>query len=323
MQWLLAGLTFLIVAMMAAAVFLLAGPRTQNAVRTRLEALEKGTAKGNVTGSTGTGLVRDELLSDVPVLHRLLTRWSWSGRLQQWIGQAGMSLKPGKLLLLGGVLGLGAAFAAQHLYTSPFVPVPAAVLAALIPLGVILMKRSRRLHAFEKGFPEAIDLLARSVRAGYSFSTGLEVVATELSDPVATEFRATFDEQNFGLPLRDAFLNLSARVPIIDVRFFVTAILIHKETGGNLAEILDNLAHVIRERFRIVGEVRTRTAQGRMTAGILIALPPAMLLVLRVINPDYVNLLFTDPWGSYMLGGAAVMQVIGALVLWKIVNIAV
>ncbi|HXJ95130.1 MAG TPA: type II secretion system F family protein [Terriglobia bacterium] len=323
MQLLLAGLTFLIVAMLAAAVFLLAGRRRPNAVRTRLEALEKGAAKGNVTVAATTDLVRDESFSDVPVLHKLLTRWSWSTRLRDWIGQAGMTVKPGKLILVSGVVGLGAGVVAQHLYASPFVPIPAGLTAAFVPLGVVLVKRSRRLHAFEKGFPEAIDLLARSVRAGYSFSTGLEVVANELSDPVAGEFRATFDEQNFGLPLRDAFLNLSARVPIIDVRFFVTAILIHKETGGNLAEILDNLAHVIRERFRIVGEVRTRTAQGRMTAGVLIALPPAMLVVLRVMNPDYVNLLFTDPWGSYMLGGAAIMQVIGALVLWKIVNIAV
>jgi tight adherence protein B len=323
MHWLLAGLIFLIVVMIAAAASLLAAGRQQNVVRTRLEALEKGAAKGNVPASLGPTLVRDELFSDVPVLHRLLAHWPWSMRLRDLIGQAGMDLKPGKLILLSGIVGFGTGLAAQYLYTSPFLPVPAGLLAALIPVGVVLVKRSRRLHAFEKGFPEAIDLLARSVRAGYSFSTGLEVVATELSDPVAGEFRTTFDEQNFGLPLRDVFLNLSTRVPLIDVRFFATALLIHRETGGNLAEILDNLARVIRERFRIVGEVRTRTAQGRMTAGVLIALPPAMLLVLRVVNPDYVNLLFTDPWGSYMLGGAAVMQVIGALLLWKIVNIAV
>jgi len=323
MQWLLPVLTFTIVVMIAAAVFLLARPKPQNAVRTRLEALEKGTAKGNVQLAAGADLVRDESLSDVPVLHRLLTQWSWSSKLRDLIGQAGMTIKPGKLLLSSGVLGLGAALAVQHLYTTPYAPLPAAMVAGMLPLGTILIKRSRRLHAFEKEFPEAIDLLARSVRAGYSFSTGLEVVATELSDPVATEFRVTFDEQNFGLPLRDAFLNLSARVPILDVRFFVTALLIHKETGGNLAEILDNLAHVIRERFRIVGDVRTKTAQGRMTAGVLMALPPAMLVVLRMLNPDYVNLLFTDPWGTYMLVAAAVMQVIGALLLWKIVNIAV
>jgi tight adherence protein B len=323
MQWLLAGLTFLIVAMIAGAAFLLAGGRRRSAVRTRLQALEKGAAKGNVLAAVGPDLVRDELFSDVPWLHGLLTHWSWSARLRDLIGQAGMSVKPGKLLLLSGALGLGTGFAARYLYTNPFVPVPAAVMVALVPLGVILVKRSRRLHAFEKGFPEAIDLLARSVRAGFSFASGLEVIATELSDPVAGEFRTTFEEQNLGLPLKDALLNLSTRVPLIDMRFFVTALMIHRETGGNLAEILDNLARVIRERFRIVGEVRTKTAQGRMTAGVLLAVPPGMLLVLRMMNPDYINLLFTDPWGPYMLGGAAAMQVIGALLMWKIVNIEV
>ena len=149
------------------------------------------------------------------------------------------------------------------------------------------------------------------------------MIATELAEPVAGEFRTTFEEQNFGLPLRDALLNLSERVPLIDVRFFVTALLIQKETGGNLAEILDNLSHVVRDRFRILGEVRIRTAQGRLTAAILMALPPFMALMLRVVNPDYVNLLFTDAWGPYMLGGAAILQVIGSAMLWKIVNIEV
>jgi tight adherence protein B len=132
-----------------------------------------------------------------------------------------------------------------------------------------------------------------------------------------------FDEQNFGLPLREALLNLTERMPILDVQFFVTALLIQKDTGGNLAETLDNLSHVIRERFQILGEVRIRTAQGRMTAGILIALPPFMIVMLRAINPAYVGLLFTDPWGPYMLGAAAMLQIVGSAMLWKIVNIEV
>jgi tight adherence protein B len=185
------------------------------------------------------------------------------------------------------------------------------------------LKRLRRLRAFEREFPEVIDLLSRSVRAGHSFTTGLEIVATDLPEPVAGEFRVTFDEQRFGLPLRDVLLNLSTRVPLIDVRLFVIALLVQKETGGNLAEILNNLAHVIRERFRIAGEVRVRTAQGRLTAAILIALPLAMLALMRGINPDYVKLLFVDRWGQYMLATAASLQVIGAALLWWIVRIKV
>ena len=179
------------------------------------------------------------------------------------------------------------------------------------------------MREFEKNFPEAIDLLGRAVRAGHAFTTGIEMIATELPEPVAREFRITFEEQNFGLPLKEALLNLAERVPLIDVRFFVVAILIQKETGGNLAEILDNLSRVVRERFKILGEVRIRTAQGRMTAGVLIALPPLMALMLVVVNPDYIGVLFTDPAGPYILVAAAIMQVIGSAILWKIVHIEV
>ena len=177
--------------------------------------------------------------------------------------------------------------------------------------------------AFEKEFPEVIDLLSRSVRAGHSFASGLEIVSTDLPDPVSTEFRITFDEQRFGLPLRDALLSLCERVPLVDVRLFVIALLVQKETGGNLAEILDNLAHVIRERFRIAGEVRVRTAQGRLTAGILMALPVIMMIMLHVIDPEYVNVLFVDRMGQLMLIMAAVMQVLGAIIVWRIVKIKV
>ena len=161
------------------------------------------------------------------------------------------------------------------------------------------------------------------MRAGHAFTTGLEMVATELPEPVAGEFKLVFDEQSFGLPLRDALMNLAERVPIVDVRFFVTALLIHKETGGNLAALLDDLSAVIRERFRLLRDVRVRTAQGRLTAGILIALPPAFVVLMRTTNPDYVTPLFTDVLGRYMLGGAVLLQIVGSIVLWKIVNIKV
>jgi tight adherence protein B len=151
----------------------------------------------------------------------------------------------------------------------------------------------------------------------------LEIVASDLPAPVSTEFRIAFDEQRFGLPLRDALLSLCERVPLIDVRLFVIALLVQKETGGNLVEILDNLAHVIRERFRIAGEVRIRTAQGRLTAGILIALPIIMMFMLHFLDPDYLNLLFDDRLGRLMLITAASMQTIGAFIVWRIVKIKV
>jgi tight adherence protein B len=322
MELLLAALAFLIVATILVASFALAGGgKMDNVVRNRLESLERSTRRKSP--SLELQLVRDELLSEVPALHKLLSQWRWSTRLRAYLAQAGLKIKPGKLILASAVLALLGLIAADHLYHLPLVSMAAAVLVGLVPFAYVYVQRGRRLRAFEGNFAEAIDLLGRSVRAGHSFATGLEMIGTELAEPVAGEFRIVFEEHNFGLPLKDAFLNLCERVPLIDVRFFVTALLIQRETGGNLAEILDKLSAVIRERFRIKGQVRTHTAQGRLTAAILIALPPGMTLMLWFLNPNYMSLLWTDPVGPYMIGVAAVMQVIGALLLWKIVNIEV
>ena len=322
MEFALPALTFAVVTTILVTIALLSGGKKgESVVQRRLEAIDRGLRRGR--SSPQLKLLRDELLSDVPSLHRLLAHGSWARRLRDYISQAGLNIKPGRLVLLSGVLGLGGYLVLGLFDQGPILALLAAVGAVLAPLAFVRIKRSRRLRAFEKNFPEAIDLLGRAVRAGHSFTTGLEMIATELPEPVAGEFRTMFDEQNFGLPLRDALLNLTERMPILDVRFFVTALLIQKETGGNLAETLDNLSHVIRERFRILGEVRTRTAQGRMTAGILMALPPSMILILRALNPDYIGLLFADPWGPYMLGVAAMLQIVGSAMLWKIVNIEV
>lgn len=321
MDFALAVLTFAIVAIVLVLAFALLGRGRKNVIGRRLEAIERGVARPS--GSPQLKLLRDEVLSTLPALNRLLLRASWAGRLRGFIAQAGVEILPGKLILWSAVLGLGLYIVVPYFYPSPIIALVAGAIGLVAPMAFIAFKRSRRLRAFEKSFPEAIDLLCRAVRAGHAFTTGLEMVATELPEPVAGEFKIVFDEQSFGLPLRDALTNFAERVPIVDVRFFVTALLVHKETGGNLAQILDDLAHVIRERFKLLGEVRVRTAQGRLTAGILIALPPGMILVLRWLNPDYVNLLFTDPIGPYMLGVAALLQIIGAAMLWKVVNIQV
>jgi tight adherence protein B len=220
-------------------------------------------------------------------------------------------------------MGLAALQGFKILYSNLWLAVAAGIPAALLPMIFVAIQRSRRMAAFEREFPEVIELLSRSVRAGHSFAAGLEIVSTDLPDPVSTEFRIVFDQQRFGLALREALLSLCQRVPLVDVRLFVIALLVQKETGGNLAEILDNLAHVIRERFRIAGEVRVRTAQGRLTAAILMALPVIMMFLLHVLDPDYVNLLFMDRLGQLMLITAAVLQTLGALMVWRIVKIKV
>jgi len=319
----LAILTFALVAVILVLIMVLAGGRDKNVIGRRLEAIDRGVGRGGGGGSPQLKLLRDEVMSSMPHFNRFLLRASWAGRLRRFTAQAGMNVLPGKLILWSAVLGLGLFVIVPYFYPNQIVAGAAALLGALGPTAYVAFKRTARMRAFEKTFPEAVDLLGRAVRAGHAFTTGLEMVTTELPDPVAGEFKTVFDEQSFGLPLRDALTNLAERVPIVDVRFFVTALLIHKETGGNLAAILDDLSSVIRDRFKLLRDVRVRTAQGRLTAGILIALPPSMILLMRTINPDYVNVLFTDPMGPYMLGAAALLQILGSIVLWKVVNIQV
>src|SRR5271154_5649478 len=322
MALLLSILTFLSVVSILVLIWLFVGTDgSQDVVRRRMESVRKAERRGDV--SLNLKLVRDEMLSSVPALHRLLVPWPWSARLRDFVSQAGMRTKPGKLLLVTAVLALGSFLIAGEF--SPRFPIAlfVGIVAAIVPFCVIALRRQRRLRKFEENFPEALDLLGRAVRAGHAFTTGLEMIAKESADPVAGEFRATFEEQNFGLPLRDALSNLAERVPLIDVRFFVTALLVQKETGGNLAELLDELSRLIRERFRIYREVKVRTAQGRLTAAVLIALPFLMLLVMEFLNPDYIKPLWTDPIGPVMLAAAVGLQIIGSLVIWKIVQIKV
>jgi tight adherence protein B len=319
---LIAVLTFLVVLVVFLGVWVFAGSEgSQEQIRKRMSAVHKAEKRGE--SNLSVKLVRDEMMSSVPWMNQLMMKWSWSTRLQDFLTQAGMTVRPAKLLLTSGVLGFSAYLIANYFLLHFYFAFPIGVALALIPVGYVAFMRSRRLHKFEEHFPEALDLLGRAVRAGHAFTTGLEMISKECAEPLAGEFRTTFEEQNFGLPLRDALLNLAERVPIIDVRFFVTALLIQKETGGNLAEILDGLSRVIRDRFRIYREVRVRTAQGRLTAGILIALPIAMGFILGALNPKYIGVLFTDPLGPMVLVTAAVMQVIGSAILWKIIHFEV
>jgi tight adherence protein B len=322
MALLLSLFTFLTVTAVLFLIWLAGGSDpNQEVVRRRMEAVRKAERRGEV--SLGLKLARDEMLSNVPVFHRLLMQWSWSRRLQNLLSQAGMKTKPGRIILVSGLLALTTSLVTRFFFPRLLVGLIAALAAGLTPIGLVVWKRRTRLRKFEENFPQALDLLGRAVRAGHAFTTGLEMIAKESSEPLAGEFRATFEEQNFGLPLRDALLNMADRVPLIDVRFFVTSLLIQKETGGNLAEILDGLAKVIRDRFRIYRDVKVRTAQGRLTAGILIALPPFMMAVLGFLNPHYIGILFTDRVGPELLAVAATLQFIGSAIIWKIIHFEV
>ena len=292
----------------------------QSIIRDRLESVRKA-EKGDI--SVELKLLRDEMFSSVPLFHRLMTQFEWSKRLQDFISQAGLQTRPGKILLVSGVLTLGGYGLTALVFRRLPIALGVGIVLGMVPFIVVGSMRRQRLRKFEERFPEALDLLGRAVRAGHAFTTGLEMVSREAAEPVAGEFRTTFEEQNLGLPLRDTLVNLAERVPLVDVRFLVTALLIQKETGGNLAEILDELARVIRDRFRVYREVRVKTAQGRLTAVVLILLPITMLVALSILSPSYIGALFHDPAGPTILSAAALMQVLGSIIIWKIVHIEV
>jgi tight adherence protein B len=268
-------------------------------------------------------LKREELLSSIPWFDRWLRSFNFFGRLRLLLRQADVSWTVGGLV--ASTLGCWA-LAATVLYLRTGTLVPAVLLGAVagtIPWLLLLRKRTRRFDTFEEMLPEALDLIVSALRAGHGLNSAIGAVAKEMSGPIAVEFRQCFDEQNFGLELRTAMLNMAMRVPIQDVKIIVTAILVQKESGGNLAEVLNNVANIIRERFRLKQEIRTRTAQGRLTGWILGGLPTVLGVVLYVANPEYVSVLWTHPTGLKMLYGAAGMTLIGALIIRKIVRVRV
>lgn len=268
-------------------------------------------------------LLRDELMSDIPALNRLLQQLPRMTRLQSFLSQADVKMKAGKFLLLTVCACVTSGVLLLLLSNSLLFAGVAAALGIFLPYGYVSYRRSSRFAKFEELFPEAIDTLARAVRAGHAFPTALELLATEMSEPVAGEFRKLFEEQKFGLPLRDALLNLAERMPIVDVKFFATAVMLQRETGGNLAEILDGLSYVIRERFKILRQVRVYTAQGRLTMILLMALPPIIVLVMMFMNPGFMSPLFTDPIGHALIAAGIVLQTIGYLLIRKIIRIQV
>jgi tight adherence protein B len=271
----------------------------------------------------GFELVKRQKAGPLPVLDRLVSDTGAGNWIAKLVEQSGS--KAGVSAVLVSALALGAAMAitCSLLLRNAIGMVPGFMLGAAVPFVILLRKRSVRMRKFEEQFPEALDLLSRAIKAGHAFQTAMGMVAEEGAEPMGPEFRKTFEEQNYGLPLKDALNNMSMRMPLLDVRFFVTAVLIQRETGGNLSEILDNLAYVVRERFKILRQVRVYTAHGRMTGYVLLALPAFLAIALMFINPEHMNLLFNERAGRLMIAATVVMQTVGYLWIRKIVNIEV
>ncbi|TFG50618.1 MAG: type II secretion system F family protein [Gemmatimonadales bacterium] len=279
---------------------------------------------GSSSKSKSSAVLRkaDAPMSGFGALDKIL-RGSQSqvGGLQVLIVQSGAKVTVGTLLLGCAVLSLLTFLVVWRLSGMAVLGLPVAILVSFIPFSVLKYKRTLRMRKFEEQLPEALDLLTRALRAGHAFTTGIEMVAAEMPKPVGPEFKVLFDEQNFGKPMPDALKGFAERIPVLDARFFVNAVLIQRESGGNLSEVLENLSKVIRERFRIKRQIRVISAHGRITGWILAGLPPALGIVLMTINAEHRRTMFGDPLGIQMMIGAVILQVVGSLIIRKIVDV--
>jgi tight adherence protein B len=322
MPILIAILVFLVVALGAFAIASLLDQRSAQArlIKDRLATVQKAPERAP---DEELALLRDEQLSKIPALDTLLRRSPRVSAMQDALLQAGMKLRAGNFLALCVICGVLSGIAAFLYSKNPAISWAALVIGAFLPYAFVSFRRQKRFEKIEELFPEAIDTLARAVRAGHAFTTALEMISNEISEPLASEFRKLYEEQKFGMPVRDALMNLTERVPLVDVKFFVTAVMLQRETGGNLAEILDNLSYVIRERFKIQRQVRVHTAQGRLTMALLMGMPPTVVAILLVFSPDFVWPLFHDPIGHTLLVVSIALQTIGYFVIRKIIKIQV
>jgi tight adherence protein B len=277
---------------------------------------------GPVDDPDSTTVVMQASDGPLPGVDRLVAKTNAGASLARLIEQAGVVTTPGAvvakgvgLALVGVVLGF--------LFGSALAGLGAGLAGLALPFLWLARKRSTRLKKFEEQFPEALELLSRAIRAGHAFQTAMGMAADELPAPVGIEFKKAFEQQNFGLPLKEALAEMAERVPSLDVKFFITSVAIQRETGGNLAEILDNLARVVRERFKIRRQVRVHTAHGRFTGYVLLALPAALALALTWLSPEHMKLLFEERMGQMMLVGAMVMQAIGFAWIRQVIKIEV
>jgi tight adherence protein B len=299
--------------------FFIQAPSEKRKLRQRIDAAK--TELSELSSSSPEGqLLRAEVLSNSPLLHRLLLRVPGSAKLHLFVQQSASSMTVSMFLTISQLLGWFVFLLFLLFGIAVGLAAILGLMAASIPFVIIAVKRQRRFFKMEEQFPDAIDLLGRAVRAGHAFTTGLDLIAKEMPSPVSEEFQRVYEQQNLGLPLRDAFENMIRRVPLIDIRLFVTALMIQRESGGNLAEILDNLATIIRERFKLMRQIRVFTAQGRMSLYVLVAVPPLMGLILFFFRREYIMQLFTDPLGNKFLIAGIVLQVLGYFAIRKVMQ---
>jgi tight adherence protein B len=268
-------------------------------------------------------LARNELMSEIPWVNRTLINLQAALQLKRMLDQADLHITPSRLLMFSFMAGMLGALAASVLTVFLPIMILAGLVCAALPMVHVWWKRKKRFDAFLEQLPDALDLMSRALSAGHAFPEALHMVSIEMPDPLATEFRKAYEEQNLGLSVKLALENLTARMPILDLKMCVTAVLIQRETGGNLAEILEKVSYTIRERFRIMGDLKTLTTSSRMSAWLLCGLPIFVAVTVTVMNPEYMSVLWKDPRGHYLIAAAMFMQVTGMLIVRKILKIKI
>jgi tight adherence protein B len=294
------------------------GPEAERIAR-RLRVL----SAGGHTGEQNNSIIKKRLLSNTPRVQRFLLEVPRVSALDRMLVQSGMSWSVAKFLGITLTACVVTYFAASYFALPLAFCVGLAVAAAGLPYQLVKRATAKRLHRIEMQLPDALDLMSRALRAGHAFPTALKMVGDEMNDPLASEFRAAFDEVNFGISIADALMSLATRVPFTDLRYFVIAVLIQRETGGNLSELLDSISAIVRERIKLLGQVKVLSAEGKLSAWILGLLPFGAGAMIQITNPQFLDVLFSDPGGQKMLMGAAAMMVFGVFAMRNIIRIRV
>ena len=314
---------FLFCLFVVLAAYLLA-TRGSDAKRARLQQrLSQALLHSAHTDDVEILLARQELMSEIPALNRALVQIQVATRLKRVLDQADLSITVTRLLMFSAMAGVLAGLAASMLTVQLVIIVSAALAGAVMPFVHVFWKRKKRFDKFLEHLPDALELMSRALSAGHAFSEALHMVSIEMPEPISKEFRKTYEEQNLGLSLKLALENLTHRMPLLDLRLCVTAVLIQRETGGNLAEILEKVAYTIRERFRILGDLKTLTTSSRLSAWLLCGLPIGVAAAVTVMNPEYMSILWKDPRGHKLIYLAVFLEIAGMLIVRKILRIKI
>lgn len=321
MEWVAGIGIFAAAVCLVEGLLLLFRPKWDPEVRTVERRLEQFTT--TLSQQQTTGITRRRVLSEIPKLHEILEKIPVMHQLDRLIIQAAVKLPLGVFLLLSGVLALTSYLIFAILTRGQLIPLLFGLMAGAAPFFYLCVKKQQRIKKFESQLPDALDLMARSLRAGHAFSGGLQMVGQEFDDPIGTEFLQVMNEINYGAPVEQALKNMTERVDVPDLKFFTVSVIIQRESGGNLAEILESIARLIRERFKLLGKIKALSAEGKLSAIILVALPFLVVLALSFMNPKYLPVLLEDSAGRIMVVIALCMMTAGILLIKKMINIRV